>query len=350
MKERHLTIQGTRIDDDSKCYVIAELGNNGQGDVEKTLDLIRAAKMAGVQAVKLQKRDNKNLFTKAAYDKPYENENSFGKTYGEHREFLEFGKKEYLEFQQLAKELNLHFFATAFDHASADFLEDIDLPLYKIASADLKNLPLLKHVAGFKKPLIISTGGGSLDDVRRVYEEIAPINPQLCFLQCTATYPTEAKDMHLRVLPTLREAFPDVVIGLSDHFNGISLTVAAYVLGARVIEKHFTLNHTWKGTDHALSLEPIGMHKMVRDLERAREALGSAEKQVLPQEIPAITKMGKSLFAARDLPVGTVITREHVAIKVPAGGLPPYEIDSLIGKTTKTSLVEDDFFTADNVA
>ena len=92
MKERHLTIQGTRIDDDSKCYVIAELGNNGQGDVEKTLDLIRAAKMAGVQAVKLQKRDNKTLFTKAAYDKPYENENSFGKTYGEHREFLEFGK------------------------------------------------------------------------------------------------------------------------------------------------------------------------------------------------------------------------------------------------------------------
>ncbi len=350
MKDRHLTIQGTRIDDDSNCYVIAELGNNGQGDVEKTLDLIRAAKMAGVQAVKLQKRENKTLFTKAAYNKPYENENSFGKTYGEHREFLEFGKKDYLEFQQLAKELDIHFFATAFDHASADFLADLDLPLYKIASADLKNLPLLKHVAGFKKPMIISSGGGSLDDVKRVYEEIAPINPQLCFLQCTATYPTEARDMHLRVIPTLREAFPDVVIGLSDHFNGISLTVAAYVLGARVIEKHFTLNHTWKGTDHALSLEPIGMHKMVRDLERAREALGSPEKQVLPQEIPAITKMGKSLFAARDLPAGTVITSEHVAIKVPAGGMPPYEIDSLIGKKLKAALAEDDFFTDDNLA
>jgi len=156
--------------------------------------------------------------------------------------------------------------------------------------------------------------------------------------------------MHLRVIPTLREAFPDVVIGLSDHFNGISLSVAAYVLGARVIEKHFTLNHTWKGTDHALSLEPIGMHKMVRDLERAREALGSPEKQVLPQEIPAITKMGKSLFAARDLPAGTVITSEHIAIKVPAGGMPPYEIDSLIGKKLKSALAEDDFFTTDIVA
>ena len=116
--------------------------------------------------------------------------------------------------------------------------------------------------------------------------------------------------MHLRVITTLRERFPEVVCGLSDHSNGIVMAVVAYMLGGRVVEKHFTLNHTWKGTDHALSLEPIGMHKMVRDLQRTRVALGSPVKQLLPNEASAIKKMGKSLFAARDLPAGQVLTAD----------------------------------------
>ena len=341
---RELTIGTHRINDGSDCYVIAEIGHNHQGDLEKAKDLFHAAKMAGAHAVKLQKRDNKSLFTKAAYNKPYENENSYGATYGEHREFLEFGKEEYTVLAGLAKELDLDFFSTAFDFPSADFLAAFDPPAFKIASGDLNNTPLLKYVAKFGKPMVVSTGGGSLEDVRRAYNAIVPINPQVCFLQCTATYPTEAADLNLRVIGVLREEFPDIVIGFSDHYNGIAMALAAYILGARVVEKHFTLNHTWKGTDHALSLEPIGMHKMVRDLQRCRLALGRPEKVCLENEKAAITKMGKSLFAARDLPEGSKIAASDIAVKSPGGGIPPYELDSLVGKTLARALSEDDVF------
>jgi len=335
------SVNGKTISDETDTYVIAEIGHNHQGELAKARELFEAAKMAGVDAVKLQKRDNRSLFTRAFYDKPYENENSYGKTYGEHREFLEFGKAEYQELQTLARELELDFFATAFDQPSADFLQELDIPLYKIASADLNNTPLLKHVAGFGKPMIISTGGAHLDDVRRAYDAIMPINPQLCILQCTATYPTQPEDMHLNVITTLREEFPDCVIGLSDHYNGIAMAVVAYMLGARVIEKHFTLNHAWKGTDHALSLEPIGMHKMVRDLHRTRVALGSPEKVCYDKEAPAIHKMSKSLYTARALPKGHVLCAEDIVAKSPGGGIPPYRVDDIIGKTLKADVDEE---------
>jgi N-acetylneuraminate synthase/sialic acid synthase len=339
---RQLTIGSTIIDDQSDCYVIAEIGHNHQGDTAKARELFLRAKECGANAVKLQKRDNRSLYTSAMFNKPYENENSFGRTYGEHREFLEFDRVQYQELQAYAKELGITFFATAFDHASADFLADLDMPAYKIASGDLRNLPLLEKVARLGKPMIVSTGGGTLDDVRRAYEAIAPINPQLCLLQCTATYPTQPEDMNLRVIETLRAAFPDVVVGLSDHYNGIALAVVAYMLGGRVIEKHFTLNHTWKGTDHALSLEPIGMHKMIRDLQRARIALGDGIKRVLDAETGPITKMGKKLVAARDLPEGHVLAEADIAIKSPADGVPPFQIGEVIGRRLRRSVRLDD--------
>lgn len=344
MSNRSLTINHRVIDDNSDCYVIAEIGHNHQGDLQKAQDLFHAAKMAGCHAVKLQKRENKLLFTKEAYSRPYENEHSFGSTYGEHREKLEFGKEEYTTLARLADDLQIDFFSTAFDIPSADFLEQFRPPAYKTASGDLKNIPLLKHIAGFGKPMIISTGGGDLEDVSRAYEAVSSINRQICFLQCTATYPTDAEDLHLRVIETLRNKFPDVVVGFSDHYNGIAMALPAFVLGARVIEKHFTLNHTWKGTDHALSLEPIGMHKMVRDLQRCRAALGSANKTCLEAEKPAITKMGKSVFASRALPVGHIVSHADIRIKSPGGGIPPYDIEFLIGKRLHVAVAEDHAF------
>jgi sialic acid synthase len=182
-----ITIGKHTINDDSHCYVIAEIGHNHQGSVQKARELFREAKLAGAHCVKLQKRNNRGLYTRAAYNKPYDNENSFGATYGEHREFLEFGLKEYKELQAYARELDIDFFATAFDIDSADFLASIDVPAYKIASGDLKSEPLLRHVAKFGKPIVISTGGAVIDDVRRAYDTIMPINPQLCMLQCSST-------------------------------------------------------------------------------------------------------------------------------------------------------------------
>jgi sialic acid synthase len=339
-----LVIDGVTINEFSDCYVIAEIGHNHQGSVEKCRDLFREAKACGVNAVKLQKRDNKSLYTRAAYEKPYDNENSFGPTYGAHREALEFGRDEYLELQRYSRELGLTMFATAFDLASADFLAELDTPAFKIASGDLRTIPLLKHVAHFGKPMIISTGGADMADVRRAYDTVMPINQQLCILQCTAAYPAEPEQLDLQVLSTFRKEFPEVVVGLSDHENGIAMAVAAYVLGARVIEKHFTLNHTWKGTDQAFSLEPIGMRKLVRDLRRTRVALGDGVKRIYPSELSPIMKMGKKLVAARPLSAGHVIAKCDIAMKSPGDGLPPYQMDDLVGKTLTRGLAEDDAF------
>lgn len=344
-----LTINGSVINDDSDCYVIAEIGHNHQGSVEKAKELLGAAKAAGANAVKLQKRDNKALFTKEAYHKPYDNPNSFGETYGEHRECLEFGWREYAELQKCAKELGIDFFATAFDIPSADFLEKFDPPAYKIASGDIKSTPLLKYVASFGRPMIVSTGGACLDDVRRAYDEIMPINSQLCIMQCTAGYPPEWEELNLRVIETFRREFPLAVVGFSSHDSGIAMAVAGYMLGARVIEKHFTLNRAMKGTDHAFSLEPIGMTKMVRDLRRLKKALGDGVKISYESEKMPVIKMGKSLVAARDLPKGYVLTAQDIAMKSPGGGIPPYEMESLIGETLVRPMKEDEMFSVLNI-
>ncbi len=157
-----MEIDEVRIDDNSDCYVIAEIGHNHQGNLETAKELFRAAKECGVNAVKLQKRDNRTLYTREMYEKPYDNENSYGATYGEHREFLEFGKEEYQELIRFAAEIGVTFFSTAFDHRSADFLAALDMPAYKMASGDLTSIPLLKHVAEIGKPMILSTGGGAI--------------------------------------------------------------------------------------------------------------------------------------------------------------------------------------------
>jgi len=344
-----LVIDSVEIHDDSDCYVIAEIGHNHQGNLETAKELFRAAKECGAHAVKMQKRTNRALFTRAAYDKPYENENSYGATYGEHREALEFGWDEYRELVRYSKEIGITFFSTAFDHEAADFLREFNMPAYKIASGDLKNIPLMTYVATFQKPMIISTGGAEMEDIRRAYDAIMPINPQLAILQCTSGYPCTFEEMNLRVIQTFRREFPEAVIGLSAHDSGICIPVVGYVLGARIIEKHFTLNRAWKGTDHAFSLERPGLQKMVRDLKRARVSLGDGEKRVYDSERGPITKMGKKLVAARDLPVGHVLTRADVAIKSPADGLPPYELGTIIGKVLRRPVSEDENFALDQL-
>jgi len=347
---RALLIDGNQIDDSTDAFIVAEIGHNHQGDVEKCKEMFRVAKECGVDAVKLQKRDNRGLYTRAMYDKPYDHENSFGATYGEHREALEFGWDEYGELQRYSRQIGLTFFATAFDLPSAEFLARLDIPAIKVASGDLKTLPLLRRVAELGKPMIVSTGGATLEDIERAYETIVPANPQLCFLQCTAAYPAAPEELNLNVIATLRRRFPELVIGLSDHENGIVMAVAAYVLGARVIEKHFTLNHTWKGTDHAFSLEPIGLRKLVRDLRRMRVALGNGIKCPLPSEQAPIRKMGKKLVAARPLPAGHVLTAQDIAMKSPADGLSARFWDQVVGATLLRGLAYEEDISFDHLA
>jgi N-acetylneuraminate synthase/sialic acid synthase len=304
---------------------------------------MRAAKECGVDAVKFQKRDNRTLFTRSFFDSPYDNENSFGPTYGLHREALELDSDAWRRMQEEARALGLAFIAAAFDVPSADFLRELDIDAFKFASGDLLNVPLLRHVAAFGKPILLSTGGGTMEDVERAVETILPLNAQLCVLHCTASYPAEVEDLNLRVITSLRERFPELVIGFSDHHNGIAMALVAYMLGARVLEKHFTLNHAWKGSDHAYSLMPEGMRKLVRDLHRTPAALGDGVKRRYPSEERPLEKMGKQLVAARDLPAGHVLGDEDVAVKSPAdGGLPPFELDRLIGVRLRRALAADE--------
>ena len=334
-----LIVNGRRIADDEPAYVLAEIGHNHQGELEKAKELIHAARECGVDAVKLQKRDNQRLFTRAFYDSPYDNENSFGRTYGEHREALELGKADWFELSRYAREEGLAFVAAAFDEPSADFLAELGVDAFKFASGDLSNTPFLRYVASFGTPLFLSTGGGTLEDVDRAVDAIATVNTKLCVLHCTASYPAEVDDLNLSVIAVLRERYPDFVIGLSDHHNGIAMAPVAFMLGARAFEKHFTLNHAWKGTDHAYSLMPDGMRRFVRDLHRVPAALGDGVKRRLPSEERPLQKMGKKLVAARDLRAGHVLGAEDLEARSPAdGGLPPYELDRLLGGVLRRPL------------
>lgn len=333
-----LIIAGQAVGNNSECYVIAEVGHNHQGSIEHAKALFQRAKDCGAQAVKLQKRENRTLYTREMYNRPYDNRNSFGDTYGEHREALEFDRDQYLELQEFCAEIGITFFATAFDFASADFLAELDMPVYKIASGDVKNTPLLAHVAGLGKPMIVSTGAAVLDDVQRAYDTIMPINQRLCIMQCTAGYPAKYEELGLNVIGTYKNLFPEVVIGYSGHDNSISMPLVAYILGAQMIEKHFTLDRSMKGTDHAFSLEPTGLRKMVRDLGRARVALGDGTKKCFASEASAGEKMGKKLVAARDLEEGHLLTNDDIVLQSPGDGLPPYELANVVGKVLMTGI------------
>ena len=288
---RELFIDGKRIADDTDCYVIAEIGNNHQGSLILCKEMFDAAKWAGCDAVKLQKRDNKTLYTEEFYNSPYNSENAFGPTYGLHREALEFGWEEYRELQDYARKIGVTFFATAFDIPSAEFLANLDVPAIKIASGDLTNRPLLEWLAnGPDWPIILSCGGGTNADLA-VAEEICCPD---AILQCTSGYPAKYDELNLKVIQSLRESFPHSVIGWSAHDTGIAMAPVAYALGARIIEKHFTLDRSMKGTDQAMSLEPGAMKKMIENLGQCKLALGDGIKRRYASEIEPLKKQIKN--------------------------------------------------------
>lgn len=289
---RQLTIGRHVITDDSTAYVIAEIGHNHGGSVDTACQMIRIAAACGAQAAKFQVRDNRTLYSDALLNQPYENENSYGKTYGEHREALE------LRFTDLAACVHegamseVAVFATAFDEKSADRIVSLGMCAIKIASGGLTDLPLLTHVRSLGLPIILSTGGGTLKEIDAAVNCITAKTRQLAVLHCTAAYPVrDFAELNLKCIQTLRDAYPDLVIGWSGHDSGIAMSVAAYTLGARIIEKHFTLNRASKGTDHAFSLEPSGLSKLCRDLARAHAAMGDGTKRYLHSEVAPISKM-----------------------------------------------------------
>lgn len=286
---RELTIDGRRISDDRPCYVIAELGHNHGGSVDMARQMIRVAAEAGADAVKFQKRTNGTLYSKALLDAPYENENSYGKTYGEHRAYLEFTAENYAACRESAARHDITWFATAFDEASVDFLMLAGTPALKIPSGGLTDHALLRYAASMGVPVVLSTGGGTLADIRKAVDSLGDCPHAI--LHCTAAYPLDPHEANLRVIETLRQEYPRTVIGWSSHHPGIALSLVAYAFGARIIEHHVTLNRASKGTDHAFSLEPKGLQTLGEDLEKVRQAIGTGIKMFYDSERGPISKM-----------------------------------------------------------
>ena len=332
---RQLRLQDRTLTEDD-VFVIAEIGSNHGGDPDLCERMICEAARAGADAVKLQKRDNRAMFTKTALAKPYENEFSYGKTYGEHRERLDwFGEAEFRRFKAVCDQLGVLFFATPFEPGSAAFLHRLGMPLWKIASCDVTNHPLVERVASYGEPIILSTGGASLRDLALLCDKLNKWNPNYAVLHCVSLYPNQDHELNLATITRYRELLDDKLIGFSSHHPGVLPLMIARSLGASIFEVHFTLNRATRGTDHGFSLEPHGLEKAVEDLQRVRTMLGQPEKSTTldAERRGFVSKMGKGVYLKRPLPLGAVVTPEDIVIKSPAGdGLKPYEADRIIGR------------------
>jgi len=340
---RKLNIFKRTITQDSDCFFVAEIGANHCGSVETGKKLIDMCKLAGVNAVKFQKRSNKNLFTKKIYNSIYDNPNSYGRTYGIHREKLELSIKQFKQLKKYATKKGLLFMCTPFDLESVTELESINLEAYKIASADITNLPLIRKIAKTRKPTFMSTGCATMPQVIRAHKEFTKINKNLCLMQCTSIYPPKYDQFHLNVIDTYMNKFKSTIIGLSSHESGIAMDLVAFVKGARVIEKHVTLNRAMKGTDHAFSLEFVGLKKTIEYLSNAKKAFGSSSKHQMKEEKEKLKKQVKSIVVSKNILPGKKINIQDVSFKVNGGdGLDPSYLNKIIGKKIKNKLLKDD--------
>ncbi|XP_066141140.1 sialic acid synthase [Euwallacea fornicatus] len=333
----------SQIKASKKTFIIAEIGQNHQGDINIAKQLIKVAKECGVDCVKFQKTCLTEKFTQSALDIIYEGPNSWGGTYGSHKEHLEFSEEEFLQLQTYSKDLGMMFTASAMDSQSFEFLKNIDVPFIKIGSGDFNNLLLMTKAAQSGIPLIISTGMADVNLVNTIYQLVSRYHKNFALLHCISAYPTPCKDVNLKVIPEFQALFPDVPIGYSGHELGIYVTVTAVALGAKIIERHITLDKNMKGTDHKCSLEPNEFKTMVAIIRDVEVALGQPLKQIQPSEIPCFKKLGKSLVYAKDLVLGHKLRNNDIKIKVSVPkGLDPLECHNILGKVLKCSVRKDD--------
>jgi sialic acid synthase SpsE len=329
------------IGDDQPCFVIAEVGQNHNGEMGIAKELIDNIAFHKADAVKFCKRHIPSEMTRAMYDQPYIGPQSFGDTYGKHREFLELTCDQYRELKQYAEAKNVIFFATACDLQSVRDLEGIGVSLYKVASRDLTNLPLIDELARAGKPIILSCGMDSLVEIKEAVDTVRKHHNEIVLMQCTSSYPTPYQDVNIRAMHSLRREF-DVLTGMSDHTVGIMVPVVAAALGACVVEKHVTLARYMKGTDHACSLEPDGLRRIVRDIRNMEVALGTGEKMVPPSITSAKAKLRRSLVSARSIARGIMVTEDMLCLKSPGTGLAWRERGAIVGKKARRDIPADE--------
>lgn len=329
---RKIRIEGRRIGDGEPVFVVAEAGINHNGSLDMARRLVDSAADAGCDAVKFQKRSVRAMLAREAYEKPYANGgNSFGLTYGEHRERLELDGKDFADLQAYARTRGLVFFASPWDEESADFLERLEVPCYKIGSPDLTNLPLCRHIARKGKPVILSTGMSEMWEVEESVRAILALNSELVLMHCVSIYPAPPESLRLQCIQLLEGAF-GTLVGYSGHELGSEASIAAVALGACAIEKHITLDKTLKGGDHRFSLEPEDLKQLVSGIRTVEKALAGFEKYLQEPEVPFRQKLGKSVTSCRPIREGETITRDMLTCKSPATGISPVLFDRLVGK------------------
>jgi sialic acid synthase len=320
------------------AFVIAEVGQNHQGDLDIAREYIRMLAFEGADAIKFQTRNNRYLFSSEAYEAPYTSENAFAETYGAHREKLELNPEWLPILKSDCVKYGVKFMSTPFDEPSLELLKDVGVDILKIASFDLGNLPFIHRIASLGKPVVMSVGGGKIEQIRSSVEALLSHHDEVAILHCVSEYPCEYNRLGLENIETLIREFPGCVIGSSDHFNGTLSGPIAYMKGARVFEKHVTLNRAWKGTDHGFALEPEGFRKFVRDIKRVRHMMPSKPVDGLGKE-NVFKKLGKSLIAYADITAGDEITLTNLSGRIfSTQYVPVREANQVIGKRAKRSI------------
>jgi N-acetylneuraminate synthase len=274
------------VGDGQPCYVIAEIGINHNGDIDLAKKLISTAVSAGCDAVKFQKRTVSVVYTAEELAKP--RESPFGETNGDLKRGLEFGEGDYGEIARFCKDVKIDWFASCWDEASVDFIDRFDPICYKVASASLTDDALLRHTVAKGKPIILSTGMSTIEQVDHAVEVIG--RRDLILMHTTSTYPSQYSELNLKAIVTLKERY-HLPVGYSGHETGIPTSVAAAVMGACMVERHITLDRAMWGSDHAASLEPNGINRLVRDIRLCETSLGDGIKKVFESEKPIIQKL-----------------------------------------------------------
>jgi len=325
------------------AFLIAEAGVNHNGDAALARRLVVEAAATGADAVKFQTFRAADLVTGAAPKAAYQRETTGGD--GGQREMLarlELPREAFVALRDESVRRGLVFFSSPFDEASVDMLAALGVALFKIPSGEITNLGYLRHVAAKRRPIILSTGMSTLDEIGVAVDAIRRAgDPPLALLQCVSAYPAPAEETNLRAMDTLRERF-GCVVGLSDHTTGIEVAIAAVARGAAIIEKHFTVDKTLPGPDHCASLDAAEFAALVQSIRRVEAALGDGDKRPMPSEADTRRVARKSLVAARPIGRGEKITREMIAVKRPGTGISPADLERAIGRTTARPLAADE--------
>ena len=325
--------------------IIAEAGVNYNGSIKKAKMLIDAAEESGADYVKFQTFKAKTLVTKTAEKAEYQKGlTSTDETHFEMIKKLELDKDKHEELINYCKTKDIQFLSSAFDYDSINLLAELDIPLFKIPSGEITNLPYLRHIGRMGKPIIMSTGMSTLDEVHnalKILIESGAEKEQITILHCNTEYPTPMIDVNLKAMITIKDEL-GVNIGYSDHTLGIEVSIAAVAMGATVIEKHFTLDRNMSGPDHAASLEPEELKAMVTAIRNIEKAMGDGIKKPSPSETKNISVARKSIVAKMPIKKGELFTEENLTVKRPGIGISPMEWDAVIGKAASSDYEMDD--------